>query len=526
MAALAALRTALARVGFTAPVAINITDVENIDSLEELKLLSSDDVETLCKTLRSPGGLVNNPNAGIAGQPPQIRNPGRHVSARAEKNMKLTTYFLRHQDHCSRTAQAADITLLNIRPMTDLMDHEKAHDNPDEPKKYEDPKKMVAFLEIFQNYLTQYHGETHIPLSYLIRPAAQPEPEQNDPAANYTSIEEELISRAPHTGPAFVADNRKLWELLYAFLHDTDAYKYIKSSARARDGRGAWTSLTNHVLGTASLDNLTATAERTLRDTFYTGEKRRFDLSKYCGVHKDAHNDLEKAHDQTNGAYPMMDDRSKVRHLLDGIHTKTLDAAKAAIFADPRIRNDYDAAVDLLQTFVTQASTATNDARHVASVGQHGGRGRGGDPGGRGHRSGRHGRGGGRGGRGGGRGGYQGRGGGGRGRGRGRGRGNGGRHEPVSDRYYTPQEFEALGPENRKQVFELREQRDTRRNVAATATTTDNQNATIAALTLALNHAQERNVSAATAAEEEVPVTNRTNPALNRPILRSAGGRG
>jgi hypothetical protein len=119
---LAALCAALTHVGFTAPVAANITDVENINSLEELKLLSSDDVETLCQTLRNPGGLVNNPNAGIAGQPQQIRNPGRHVSARAEKNMKLTDYFLRHQDYCSRTVQAADITLQVIRPMTDLID--------------------------------------------------------------------------------------------------------------------------------------------------------------------------------------------------------------------------------------------------------------------------------------------------------------------------------------------------------------------------------------------------------------------
>jgi hypothetical protein len=79
-------------------------------------------------------------------------------------------------------------------------------------------------------------------------------------------------------------------------------------------------------------------------------------------VNKDAHNDIEKAHEQTNGTYPMMNKRSKVHHLLDGIHTKTLDAAKAAIFADPRICNDYDATVDLLQTFVMQASTSTNDA--------------------------------------------------------------------------------------------------------------------------------------------------------------------
>jgi hypothetical protein len=331
-------------------------------------------------------------------------------------------------------------------------------------------------------------------LSYLIRTIVQPEPEDDDPTTNYTStIEEEMINRAPHTGPAYIADNRKLWELLYAYLHDTDAYKYIKLSARTtRDGRGAWTSLTNHVLGTASLDNLMATAERTLlRDTFYTGEKRRFDLAKYFGVHKDAHNNLEKAHDQTNGAYPMMDECSKVRHLLDGIHTKSLDAAKAAILNDARIHNDYDSAVDLLHTFVTQ--------------GQHGGRGRGGDPAARGHRSGRFGRGGGRGGcaiR------------------------DAGADavaaEAVVGRYYTPPEFKALGPGQRKQVFELREQRDNRYNVAAA--TTDNAT-TIAALTLDLNEAQTRNVAAATSIvpEAAAPVANRNNAALalvQRPILR------
>jgi hypothetical protein len=175
---LAALGAALQRVGFAAPVTNNITDVENIDSLEELKLLHSDDVlETLCQTIHSPGGLIDNPNAGIAGQPPQIRNPGRHVSARAEKNMRLTIYYLRHQDRTSRTVEAADITLLTICPMTNLIEREKAHDNPDELQKYDDPKKIVVFLENFQHYLTQYHSETHVPLTYIIRnpeiPAAE-----------------------------------------------------------------------------------------------------------------------------------------------------------------------------------------------------------------------------------------------------------------------------------------------------------------------------------------------------------------
>lgn len=62
-------------------------------------------------------------------------------------------------------------------------------------------------------------------------------------------------------------------------------------------------------------------------------------------------------------------------------HGETLNAAKAAIFANPRILNGYDVAVDLLQTFVAQAATGTNNAKHIAAAGSaHGGRGRGDNP--------------------------------------------------------------------------------------------------------------------------------------------------
>jgi hypothetical protein len=75
MADLVALHAALQRVGVARAVAANITDIKNIDSLEELQILSKDDVKTLCQMIRNPGGLVNKPNAGVAGQPQQIRNP-------------------------------------------------------------------------------------------------------------------------------------------------------------------------------------------------------------------------------------------------------------------------------------------------------------------------------------------------------------------------------------------------------------------------------------------------------------------
>ena len=84
MAAVAAMRTALTRLGFTQDVAATITNVQGVDSIGELKFLNDKEVENLCNNIRKPGGMMPNPNAGIQGEPAMIRNPGQGVSARAE----------------------------------------------------------------------------------------------------------------------------------------------------------------------------------------------------------------------------------------------------------------------------------------------------------------------------------------------------------------------------------------------------------------------------------------------------------
>ena len=93
MAAAAAIRAAYVRFGFTNVAATAITDQQDIDSVEELELLSDEEIESLCKALRRPGGTVANSDAGNPGAPAQIPNPGNYVSLRAEANLKLAGYF-------------------------------------------------------------------------------------------------------------------------------------------------------------------------------------------------------------------------------------------------------------------------------------------------------------------------------------------------------------------------------------------------------------------------------------------------
>ena len=76
MADVVALCAALTRLGLSAKAAGFITDDQELDTLDDLKVLTNDEIESLCKVVRSPEGTVPNPNAGDPGQPATLSNPG------------------------------------------------------------------------------------------------------------------------------------------------------------------------------------------------------------------------------------------------------------------------------------------------------------------------------------------------------------------------------------------------------------------------------------------------------------------
>jgi hypothetical protein len=81
--------------------------------------LSSNEVKSLCKVIRRPGGTIPNP---AGGQP--IAAPGVQVNQRAEGHLKLLAFNLHHQESASRPDNAPDITTLaTIRTVCEL--HQK-----------------------------------------------------------------------------------------------------------------------------------------------------------------------------------------------------------------------------------------------------------------------------------------------------------------------------------------------------------------------------------------------------------------
>jgi hypothetical protein len=356
----AAVRTALARIGFLEAAAQAITDEQGIDSLEEIRLLSDDEISNLAKLLRRPGGVVPG-QVNATGN--AVPNPGIQVNARAETNLKLVAFYLRHQVRIGRTVTPADVTLENIRSIRELRDYEgtwKASNDTPVINAKDWPKTMEAIHE----YLRSYLGDKMIPLAYVVRkdeavPTVEPE-------GGYATVQDEMIARAPHfrisaTGvrnpdQTFLVNRQKVWEIIAHITRENSCWTYVKDAQRTRDGRKAYLSLWTHYLGPNNVDNMATQAEQKLQSTVYNGEQRRWDFERYVNVHKQQHSVLEGL---VEYGYSGIDARSKVRYLMDGIRTDRYDSVKTRIMSDAVLRNDFDACVTLYQDFIKQTASKT-----------------------------------------------------------------------------------------------------------------------------------------------------------------------
>ena len=93
-------------------------------------------------------------------------------------------------------------------------------------------------------------------------------------------------------------------------------------------------------------------AERQLRDVSYFGEKPNWTFKKVVTVHKEQYHvliSLEKH------AYKGIDERSKVRHLIDGVKTAKLDTIKATILYISEYSISFENRVMFYEDFIKQS---------------------------------------------------------------------------------------------------------------------------------------------------------------------------
>ena len=63
-----------------------------------------------------------------------------------------------------------------------------------------------------------------------------------------------------------------------------------------------------------------------------------------------------------------IDNRSQVRHLIEGIKITQFDAVKAQIMATASLRNDYDGCVYLYKTFIDQRKKVSPPELNISGV--------------------------------------------------------------------------------------------------------------------------------------------------------------
>ena len=143
------------RLSFTTATANTIIHDQGIDSLEEVHLLKPSDVETLCKTIRHRGGTIWCGNQDVP-------NPSISVSALAESNLKIATWYLMHMHsrvQCTRVL--ADITHDTIHPFREQMHNEANYEPPTELPKIDD-RNWAKTIKAMEEYLHLIPGECHL----------------------------------------------------------------------------------------------------------------------------------------------------------------------------------------------------------------------------------------------------------------------------------------------------------------------------------------------------------------------------
>ena len=371
-AAIASMRTALGRLGFSDESARVMTDGQGLIDCLELGRMRDSDVTSLCKVLRSPGGTVANDVAAIAaGGNAVVRNPGTEVTNRAEANLKLACYLIRHGYRVATPVIPDRLILTTVHEIEALKLGEEDHKNPAN-KPVIDDTNWPANIEALEEYFRGYLGVDGIPLAYIIRRPRIDERVAIDPIGGFGSVQDEMIHRAPHLAAdgttdlaSYRTDRLKVWELLAEICRNLDCFTYIKPEQRLRDGRRAFWRLHDHYLGPNNVDNMATLAETKLQVTSYQGEKKNWNFEKYCRCHVNQHAILERL---VEHGYSGIDERSKVRHLLEGIKFGGLDVVKTQILANAGLRNSFDRCVSLYKDYICQMKSSNPSELNISDT--------------------------------------------------------------------------------------------------------------------------------------------------------------
>ena len=255
------------------------------------------------------------------------------------------------------------------------------------PGKFKDKRKWPEWEKSFINYLSVIPGMSGISLSYIVR-----DEEFRADGLIYANFNNCMINRAPLTGQHYIADTRRVHNLLVGFLQGENTENWIRNIAKYQDGRRDMIALRKHYAGEGNSTLRIADAKRLQASLHYKTE-RTLPFNKFL-------DSLQKMFTIFEDENEPLTERAKVDELLSKVQATTLSAAVAQLrYQLNTVGVSFTVAANHLVNAEISQTSDYQIARKISAVGTSdargsstGGRGRGGRTGGRG-RGGRSGRG-------------------------------------------------------------------------------------------------------------------------------------
>lgn len=216
----------------------------------------------------------------------------------------------------------------------------------------------------FESYLAQISGTDGCPLSYIIRDDDEINEEE------YAQMEGQMkkIYDQPLQGDYFDRDNFQVFQKLRAMVTGGLAETYLSDYEKNGDGRQAWFTLLTAYEGDDAKNAAITSARNDIRQTTWERNSKNWNFDQYCLKHIRAHNILKR--------YDVpMDEPTKVREFIRGIHNASLQSVKISILNNDDTKKDLNKAITTFKDTVTTLDLVifdkTVDERKISATNSH-----------------------------------------------------------------------------------------------------------------------------------------------------------
>ncbi|KAI2513139.1 Reverse transcriptase (RNA-dependent DNA polymerase) [Fragilaria crotonensis] len=189
-----------------------------------------------------------------------------------------------------------------------------------DPGKLKDERKWPKWEKAFTNYLSVIPGVSGIPLSFIVREQDEP----TTPGMEYSTFNEQMVHRALLTGQYFIADARRVHNLLVGFLQGENTENWIRNFAKYQDGRRDMIALRHHCAGEGNSTRRIADAAKRIQNMLHYKTERALPFNKFLDSLQRMFTIFEEENE------PLME-RAKVEELLTKVQNTSLAAAVAQL---------------------------------------------------------------------------------------------------------------------------------------------------------------------------------------------------